>query len=275
MDSATMRQDLFDAAVKVALMPNNLKELATIEQSRETDYSIILCSRDGKVLARVKKDRARREALLPKRKSSSMGPKNGLRESRELNIPHYASENLWFYKELEDRGYRFVPDSSTDRIVYAFLRLHDVDVAPPSGSMQLGPGARAFYGAAGPGAYAAAEHLHNQRKAVEIQEWTSWKQWALSHKDWQDFKDRTLECEQAANRRFHQFISSDEGNAIAKEIVLRHHEILESNNRSRLKMMIMFLVCIALLIGITKIAFNRDVRYEDKNSSGYTYPEHQ
>lgn len=91
---------------------------------------------------------------------------------------------------LKHHGVSIEPMPTIDQMVVEFLRQHDVRVLPPVGNKTGDALAGAFFGAAGPAAAFGGAHLRNQEKIAALQEWTSWKQWALSHADWPDFKNQ-------------------------------------------------------------------------------------
>ncbi|MFQ6539752.1 MULTISPECIES: hypothetical protein [Aphanothece] len=89
---------------------------------------------------------------------------------------------------LKQHGVLIEPIPTIDQMVAEFLRQHDVHVLPPACNRTGDALAGAFFGAAGPAAAFGGAHLRNQEKIAALQEWTSWKQWALSHAEWPDFK---------------------------------------------------------------------------------------
>ena len=88
-------------------------------------------------------------------------------------------------------------DISIDWIIVDFLKLHNVDILPATSNIQPSKLTNAVMGlAGGPAATFMNASLTGQQKSVAIQEWTSWKQWALGHPDWLKYKDeRTKEIE--------------------------------------------------------------------------------
>ena len=76
---------------------------------------------------------------------------------------------------------QIIPDAA----VVAFLESKGVASSPPSGRSALSSVAEgAITGAAGP-LVGGINHIANsQALAAANAEWTSWKQWALSHADW-------------------------------------------------------------------------------------------
>ena len=90
-----------------------------------------------------------------------------------------------------------------DWVVVQFLEEHDVQAKPVSMGDPRTGGQRAadalVGGLAGPFAVAMQTGLRGQEKAVAAQEWTSWKQWALSHADFPAFKDKHIGAAQKHN----------------------------------------------------------------------------
>lgn len=84
---------------------------------------------------------------------------------------------------------RHSPMPAIDAMVVEFLRQHDVFVKPVGSNVNASPGMNAMMGAVGgPMAVGAAQALTAQSKGIALQEWTSWKQWTLSHPEWPEFK---------------------------------------------------------------------------------------
>ena len=91
---------------------------------------------------------------------------------------------------LKKEGINTDPFPNPDQLVVLFLREHDVDARPPAGTKTGDAISGAFFGAVGPAASFAGSHLRQQEKIAAMQEWTSWKQWALGHADWPAFKEK-------------------------------------------------------------------------------------
>ncbi len=79
-------------------------------------------------------------------------------------------------------------ESSIDELVILFLLEHDVNVRPPSGSNVSGAVSRRLVAGLDPEVGGLMKIEKNQRVTAAAQEWTSWKQWALSHEDWKLYK---------------------------------------------------------------------------------------
>lgn len=98
-----------------------------------------------------------------------------------------------------------------DWVVVKFLEEHDVQVKPVSMGDPRTGGERAadalVGGLAGPFAVAMQTGLRGQEKAVAAQEWTSWKQWALSHADFPAFKEKHIGAARKHNEVVEQRLS--------------------------------------------------------------------
>ena len=107
---------------------------------------------------------------------------------------------------------------SIDWIIVDFLKLHNVDIVPATSNIQPSKLTNAVMGlAGGPAATFMNASLTGQQKSVAIQEWTSWKQWALGHPDWLKYKDeRTKEIENQ-NEKIAQLLVDSE---VIKEMSL-------------------------------------------------------
>ena len=83
------------------------------------------------------------------------------------------------------------PIVGLDVIVVEFLNLHDVETRlPKNTSKRDGAIAVAITGMAGADIGGDAFLIQGQAKQTQLQEWTSWKQWALSYNSFPEFKKK-------------------------------------------------------------------------------------
>ena len=115
-----------------------------------------------------------------------------------------------------------------DDLVILFLAEHDVHVTPPGGRNVAGDAFRgAITGAMG-AEVAGLMHIEkNQRATALLQEWTSWKQWALGHSDWKAFKQSRTESIEQHNANAYEYIKSPD---VSTAIELFAKETLTSKN---------------------------------------------
>lgn len=94
-----------------------------------------------------------------------------------------------------------------DWIIVDFLKLHDVDIVPATSNIGPSKLTNAFMGlAGGPAATFMNASITGQQKSAAIQEWTSWKQWALGHPDWVGYKDERIKEIENRNEKIAQLV---------------------------------------------------------------------
>lgn len=79
-----------------------------------------------------------------------------------------------------------------DGAVIAFLLQHGVSAKPPEGMRGDSVMTGLLVGMNEDALAAGAATSSAVKKAAALQEWTSWKQWALSHDDWPTFRDEWI-----------------------------------------------------------------------------------
>jgi len=184
---------------------------------------------------------------------------------------------------------------SVNTIVVWFLHEHGIDIVPPvkpnkprmpvKGKISKAVMGGAMGALGGPLAVGMHSHLSQQEEAAikseklsmyaarvaeyaaAQQEWTTWKQWSLSHEDWADFYDDCLaewehEYEQAMlfNCRFEEWIKSEEGQRERRELVSQaesHKALVEiqQKKRARKELAISVLCMLAAIASLVIIGF--------------------
>ena len=81
------------------------------------------------------------------------------------------------------------PKPTLNDAIVAFLKKYEVYATPPSGNRAIdGAITGAVTGMAGADVGGDMAMIQGQNKQTKLQEWTSWKQWALDHKDFPKFQ---------------------------------------------------------------------------------------
>jgi len=81
------------------------------------------------------------------------------------------------------------PEPTLNDAIVEFLKKYEVYVTPPSGNRAIdGAITGAVTGMAGADVGGDMAMIQGQNKQTKLQEWTSWKQWALDHKDFPKFQ---------------------------------------------------------------------------------------
>ena len=149
---------------------------------------------------------------------------------------------------------------SIDALVIEFLKLHDVDARPPGGRDVVGDAFRgAITGAAGIEAGATMQLEKNQRSIAAAQEWTSWKQWALSHQDWKEFKESQIklinEHNEAAQARWEERWNNVDYLWEIDNFITKYQEEQKRNLKA-----VLFLLVGLCVFGIVIIAIGQSVK---------------
>lgn len=127
-----------------------------------------------------------------------------------LNEAH-SNKYVWSRLIEKHPEIRYAAMPSTDELVVEFLARHDVHVRPAGSNINSSPLMSGIMGAAGgPLAVGINQGLTAQAKAAALQEWTSWKQWALSHSDWPEYKAKIEERHDRARIKASQLIAEPE-----------------------------------------------------------------
>lgn len=135
---------------------------------------------------------------------------------------------------------------SIDAIVCEFLRIHDVHVQPVSSNTSPSRATNAMMGAISPVALAANTAITQQQKGAALQEWTTWKQWALSHADFPAFKERIKErANQSAIRQDDWLLANKDR---IRKAVVAHHEKMQKEQQTLQRFIIAFIGIVSLLL---------------------------
>ena len=105
------------------------------------------------------------------------------------------SYELEKYIERKIPELRLEPKPTLDEIICAFLETFEVYAKPTTTRTRNIAGSAvsgAITGLAGADVGGDAYLIQGQNKQTAIQEWTKWKQWALSHPDFLDYKQEIL-----------------------------------------------------------------------------------
>ncbi len=133
-----------------------------------------------------------------------------------------------------------VPLVSLDKIIVKFLKQFDVNIKPANTQeINLGTG---FKGGL----------IGIAKKKAEVEEWTKWKQWALSHEDFPEFKNKINGEAEAKNKKIDEILA--EPSFIEKwETYFKKASKLEQKSvRSKYFGLIALLAIFGTLIGITR-----------------------
>ena len=126
--------------------------------------------------------------------------------------------NLYTLEQLEyirnnRSDLRPKPVPKLDAVIVEFLKKFDVFVQPvTSKTKRTGENIASgvLTGLVGPDVGLDAAQLSGQNKQTLVQEWIQWKQWALSHKDFEVYKEEKIDKVVAFNKSIEDKLSDPE-----------------------------------------------------------------
>ena len=126
--------------------------------------------------------------------------------------------NLYTLEQLEyirnnRSDLRPKPVPKLDAVIVEFLKKFDVFVQPvTSKTKRTGESIASgvLTGLVGPDVGLDAAQLSGQNKQTLVQEWIQWKQWALSHKDFEVYKEEKIDKVVAFNKSIEDKLSDPE-----------------------------------------------------------------
>jgi hypothetical protein len=183
--------------------------------------------------------------------------------------PNSANLDAISRQILTKRGFNTAPFPNTDQLVILFLKEYDVDAMPPAGTASGDALSGAFFGAMGTAASFAGSHLRQQEKIAAMQEWTSWKQWAIGHADWPAFKEKIKKDYEANQALIHDALNSRSFKAEYDEYKVRRKKDNERTNKIVVLGIVLFTIASAIIIAVEKANDKPLNPYPDNTSPGF------
>ena len=113
----------------------------------------------------------------------------------------YSRDQIeYIQRNKPEYAFKLIP--SLDSVIVEFLKKYEVFVQPPKNrNVAEGALTGAITGMAGADVGGDMAMIQGQNKQTKIQEWTSWKQWALDHKDFEAFRAEKIDTAKAHNSK--------------------------------------------------------------------------
>ena len=135
------------------------------------------------------------------------------------------------------------PEPTLNDAIVAFLKKYEVFVTPPKGNRAIdGAITGAVTGMAGADVGGDMAMIQGQNKQTKLQEWTSWKQWALDHKDFPKFQTDFFNEVDAYNKNIDRKLEDPE---VQKEL----DELFTEDAKMKRIFNILFAILIPSLVG--------------------------
>ena len=113
----------------------------------------------------------------------------------------YSRDQIeYIQRNKPEYAFKLIP--SLDSVIVEFLKKYEVYVQPPKNrNVAEGALTGAITGMAGADVGGDMAMIQGQNKQTKIQEWTSWKQWALDHKDFEAYRTEKIDMPNAHNSK--------------------------------------------------------------------------
>ena len=147
--------------------------------------------------------------------------------------------------------------------IVAFLKKYEVYVTPPKGNRAMdGAITGAVTGLAGADVGGDMAMIQGQSKQTKLQEWTSWKQWALDHKEFPKFQTDFFNEVDEYNKNIDKKLEDPE---VKKEL-----DKLFSEDAKRIRLgRILFAILIPSLVGGVVFISTFESYNNEQNRSSY------
>tara|TARA_A100001011_G_C13901785_1_gene671421 strand:- start:43 stop:615 length:573 start_codon:yes stop_codon:yes gene_type:complete len=110
------------------------------------------------------------------------------------------SEKQLKFIQKKKPEFTFKPVPTLDGVVVEFLKKYEVFVEPPQNrNVAEGAITGAVTGMAGADVGGDMAIIQGQNKQTKLQQWTTWKQWALDHKDFEAFRAEKVDIPKTHN----------------------------------------------------------------------------
>ena len=118
----------------------------------------------------------------------------------------YTQDQIKFIQKKKPE-FILKPVPTLDSVVVEFLKKYEVYVDPPQNrNAAEGAITGAVTGLAGADVGGDMAIIQGQNKQTKLQEWTTWKQWALDHKDFEDRKSYDQKLKEVIKQESVDFI---------------------------------------------------------------------
>ena len=160
-----------------------------------------------------------------------------------------------------------------DDVIVEFLKKFDVFVKPITSESKNTKGnaiAGAITGMAGADVGGDAFLISGQDKQTKVQEWIQWKQWALSHKDFEAYKAEKIDKVKAFNKSVEDKLRDPEFQKELEPLIKGFKDDLRTNRQKEEEQTTTIgLVAIVLIVGVLAVfsLINQNESQNDNRSS--------
>ena len=161
----------------------------------------------------------------------------------------YTEEQIEYILENKPE-FKKKPVPSLDDVIVEFLKRYEVNIDSASfQEINLGTGVKGGL-------------IGIQRKKAQVEEWTKWKQWALDHKDFEDFRVEKIDNAKKHNEKIAQKLKDP---AIQKQLEPVMEEFRKEKENERKIVLVGIPIFLMIFVGIPLIVNFVETRNDDSS----------
>ena len=166
----------------------------------------------------------------------------------------YTQDQIKFIQKKKPE-FNLKPVPSLDGVVVEFLKKYEVYVQPPQNrNVAEGAITGAVTGLAGADVGGDMAIIQGQNKQTKLQEWTTWKQWALDHKDFEAFKGDKIDMPKAHNSKILESLKDPKVQKELEPLMKEFSEAQKKEEKETLNAIFLFFGVLLLVTGVAVLA---------------------
>ena len=144
---------------------------------------------------------------------------------------------------------------SLDGVVVEFLKKYEVYVQPPKNrNVAQGAITGAVTGLAGADVGGDMAIIQGQNKQTKLQEWTTWKQWALDHKDFEAYRAVKIDIPKSHNSKILESLKDPKVQKELEPLMKEFSEAQKKEEKETLNAIFLFFGVLLLVTGVAVLA---------------------
>ena len=180
----------------------------------------------------------------------------------------YTKEQFNFIQKKKPE-FKLKPVLSLDGVVVEFLKKYEVYVEPPQNrNAAEGAITGAVTGLAGADVGGDMAIIQGQNKQTKLQQWTTWKQWALDHKDFESFRAEKIDMAKSHNSKILESLKEPK---VQKELEPLLKEFIEVEKKDDQENREAALVIFGAIFVLALLSYGGPIieKFFDNNKSSY------
>tara|TARA_A100001011_G_scaffold304344_1_gene318633 strand:+ start:28 stop:633 length:606 start_codon:yes stop_codon:yes gene_type:complete len=166
----------------------------------------------------------------------------------------YTQDQFKFIQRKKPE-FNLKPVPSLDGVVVEFLKKYEVYVQPPKNrNVAQGAITGAVTGLAGADVGGDMAIIQGQNKQTKLQEWTTWKQWALDHKDFEAYRAVKIDIPKSHNSKILESLKDPKVQKELEPLMKEFSEAQKKEEKETLNAIFLFFGVLLLVTGVAVLA---------------------